>query len=82
MQALGAILDLVYQKPEVGSEFYAKLLHDSNVDDQRLDAAMPSLKGMFVGKGAGKGRSYEITVPGRKAGLEILKELALAQQAT
>lgn len=77
--ALGAILDIVYQKPEVGSELYGKLLRDSNVDNQRLDHAMAGLKGMFIGKGAGRGRSYEITVPGRTGGLEAVKELAQQQ---
>ncbi len=74
--ALGAILDLVYQKPEVGSELYGKLLRDSSVDNTRLDNAMYTLKGKFIGNGSGRGRSYEITVPGRKEGLEVIKELA------
>ena len=73
---LGAVLDLVYEKPEVGATLYSEILRKSNVPEQRLDLAMAGLRGKFILKGAGRGSSYEITVPGRNDGLSALRELA------
>jgi len=72
---LGAVLDLVYEKPEVGATLYGEILRKSNVPEQRLDLAMAGLRGRFILKGAGRGSSYEITVPGRNEGLAALREL-------
>ncbi|SRR6266571_857546 len=72
---LGTVLDLVYERPEVGIGLYGELLRKSNVPEQRLDVVMPTLRGRFISKGAGRATSYEITVPGRNDGLALLREL-------
>lgn len=67
---------LCYGVDEMRATEISSIMENIGVSSANYAYAMSQIRQEVLGKGAGKGTVYRITIPGVKKGLEIIKEIA------